>query len=97
MVRAFVEDFTAVNGKPPSMWNAVGFAQAMVTIEALQGAPALTRDCLELALQHMQGFETGVLPPVTFSPDSRQGTNAVGIARVEGGVVVQVSPPVPVQ
>ncbi|RAK08097.1 ABC transporter substrate-binding protein [Salipiger aestuarii] len=96
-VRAFVEDFTAVNGKAPSMWNAVGFAQAMVTIEALQGAPALTRDCLELALQHMQGFETGVLPPVTFSPDSRQGTNAVGIARIEDGVVGQVSPPVPVQ
>lgn len=96
-VRAFVEDFTAVTGKAPSMWNTVGFAQAMVTIEALQGAPALTHDCLELALQHMQGFETGVLPPVTFSPDNRQGTNAVGIARIDDGVVIQVSAPVPVQ
>ena len=95
-VRSFVEDFTAVNGKAPSMWNAVGFAQALVTIEAIQGAPALTRDCLELALQSMKGFETGVIPPVTFSPDNRQGTNAVGIARIEGGVVTQVAPNVPV-
>jgi len=92
LVKQFVDDWTADNGEAPSMWNAAGYTQGIVTIEALKNAPALTRDCFEFALESMDGFETGLIPPVTFGPDSRQGTNAVGVARIEGGAVVEVAP-----
>ena len=92
LVQAFVDDWTAANGSAPSMWNAVGYTQGLVTLEALRTAPALTRDCFEYALETMSDFETGLIPPVTFAFDSRQGTNAVGVAKIEGSQVVQVAP-----
>ncbi|PSL38339.1 amino acid/amide ABC transporter substrate-binding protein (HAAT family) [Labedella gwakjiensis] len=92
LVQQFVDDWTADNGEAPTMWNAAGYTQGLVTIEALKTAPALTRDCFEFALETMSDFETGLIPPVTFGPDSRQGTNAVGVAKIEDGEVVQVAP-----
>jgi branched-chain amino acid transport system substrate-binding protein len=92
LVQQFVDEWTADNGSAPSMWNAAGYTQGLVTIEALKNAPALTRDCFEFALEQMDGFETGLIPPVTFGPDSRQGTNAVGVARIEDSAVAQVAP-----
>jgi len=96
MVQEFVTKFKAATGADPTLWNAVGYAQALVTVEALKNAPALTRDCLEYSLQNMAGFETGLIPPVTFSVDSRQGTTAVGVAQVRNGEVIQVAPFAPV-
>jgi branched-chain amino acid transport system substrate-binding protein len=95
-VQEFVTSFKAATGDDPTLWNAVGYAQALVTVEALRNAPALTRECLEYSLQTMTGFETGLLPPVTFSADSRQGTSAVGVAEVRNGEVIQVAPFAPV-
>ena len=95
-VQEFVSKFKAATGADPTLWNAVGYAQALVTVEALKNAPALTRSCLEYSLQTMSGFETGLIPPVTFSADSRQGTTAVGVAEVKNGEVVQVAPFAPV-
>jgi branched-chain amino acid transport system substrate-binding protein len=92
MVQKFVTNYTKSTGKAPSMWNAVGYTQALVTIKALQDTKALTRDCFELALETMKDFKTGLIPPVTFGPDSRQGTNAVGVARIENGKAVEVAP-----
>jgi len=95
-VQEFVSKFKTATGEDPTLWNAVGYAQALVTVEALKNAPALTRSCLEYSLQTMSGFETGLIPPVTFSADSRQGTTAVGVAEVRNGEVVQVAPFAPV-
>ncbi len=95
-VQEFVTKYKAATGEDPTLWNAVGYAQALVTVEALQNAPALTRSCLEYSLQNMAGFETGLIPPVTFSADSRQGTSAVGVAQVRNGEVIQVAPFAPV-
>ncbi len=95
-VQEFVTKFKAATGEEPTLWNAVGYAQALVTVEALKNAPALTRDCLEYSLQNMAGFETGLIPAVTFSADSRQGTSAVGVAQVRNGEVIQVAPFEPV-
>lgn len=92
LVADFVDEWTADNGSAPTMWNAVGYTQGLVTLEALRTAPALTRDCLEFALETMTDFETGLIPPVTFSADSRQGTNAVGVARIDNSQVVQIAP-----
>ncbi|MEI2279545.1 ABC transporter substrate-binding protein [Paenarthrobacter ilicis] len=92
LVQKFVADYTKTTGAAPTMWNAVGYTQALVTIKALEDAPALTRDCLEFSLETMTDFKTGLIPPVTFGPNSRQGTNAVGVARIENGKAVQVAP-----
>jgi len=96
LVQEFVTNYKDTTGEDPTLWNAVGYAQALVTVEALQNAPALTRDCLEYSLQNMAGFETGLIPPVTFSADSRQGTSAVGVAEIQDGTVIQVAPFAPV-
>lgn len=96
LVQDFVTKFKDATGQDPTLWNAVGYAQALVTVEALKNAPALTRSCLEYSLQNMAGFETGLIPPVTFSADSRQGTSAVGVAQIQDGTVIQVAPFAPV-
>ena len=96
LVQDFVTKFQEATGEEPTLWNAVGYAQALVTVEALRNAPALTRSCLEYSLQNMAGFETGLIPPVTFSADSRQGTSAVGVAQIENGQIIQVAPFAPV-
>lgn len=95
-VQEFVDAVRGKTGKEPTVWNAIGYAQGLVTIEALQKAPALTRECLESSLQSMKGFETGLIPPVTFAPDSRQGTSAVGLAEIVDGQVVELLPFQPV-
>ncbi len=95
-VKEFIDAYKAATGEDPTLWNEVGYTQALVTVEALKNAPALTRECLEYSLQNMSGFETGLIPPVTFSADSRQGTSAVGVARIENGAVNQVAPFAPV-
>ena len=92
LVTGFATAFEAKTGKAPTMWNTAGYTQALVTIEALKKSKALTRDCFELALDTMKDFKTGFIPPVTFGFDSRQGTNAVGVAKIEDSKVVQVAP-----
>ncbi|HEY0187524.1 MAG TPA: ABC transporter substrate-binding protein [Cellulomonas sp.] len=92
LVQEFVTNFTEATGEAPSMWNAVGYVQALVTFEALEQAPVLTRECLEQTLVEMDGFATGLIPPVTFGEDSRQGTNAVGVGIIEGDEVVEAAP-----
>jgi branched-chain amino acid transport system substrate-binding protein len=95
-VQEFISTYKAATGEDPTLWNEVGYTQALVTVEALKNAPALTRECLEYSLQNMSGFETGLIPPVTFSADSRQGTSAVGVAQIKDGEVVQLAPFAPV-
>lgn len=95
-VKEFIDTYKKATGEDATLWNELGYTQALVTVEALKNAPALTRECLEYSLQNLNGFETGLIPPVTFSADSRQGTAAVGVAQIKDGKVVQVSPFAPV-
>lgn len=92
LVQEFVSTFTKSTGRAPSLWNAVGYTQALVTLQALRESQALTRDCFEFALEKMDGYETGLIPPVSFSFDSRQGTNAVGVGRITNSEVVELAP-----
>lgn len=92
-VKKFVQDFTKQTGKAPAGFNSsLGWAQAELTVKALQDAPALTRDCVTYALNNIKDFKTGVLPPITFGPTQRQGVNAVGLIQIKGTGVVQVAP-----
>lgn len=93
LVKRFVAQWKRGHkGKEPSGWNAVGYSAAQVTVRALQTAKAPTPSCLEEALQKMKKFRTGIIPPVTFGPNKRQGVLAVGLAQIKGKRLVQVQP-----
>lgn len=87
----FIADFEEKFGETPSHWNQVGYVQGLVTIEALENAEHLTRECVVESLESMTDFDTGFIPPVSFSPDSRQGTGAVMVGTIEDGRVVQLA------
>lgn len=83
-VQEFVKQFTAETGKAPSKFDELGWSQAQLTAEGLRRAKALTRSCLETALQGISNFDTGLLPPVTWGTNERAGVNAVGIGQIMG-------------
>jgi len=92
-VQKYVQEFTKQTGRAPSGFNnSLGWVQAQVTVKALQDAPALTRSCVLYALNQINGFKTGILPPITFGPNQRQGVNAVGLVQIEGKTVKQIAP-----
>ncbi len=63
-----------------------GVAVAMITVEALTKAgPDPTREKVIEVLESMRDFETGLIPPVTFGPDIRQGTNGIFLYQVQKG------------
>lgn len=92
MVKRFVEQFTAEAGHPPTKFEELGWVQAQIMVKALQDAKALTRACLSEALESMRDFRTGILPPVTFGPDRRQGVNAVGLVEIKDKDTTEVMP-----
>ena len=91
-VRRFVADFTKLAGHAPSKFEELGWSQAQLVVKALQDAKALTRSCLMEALETVREFQTGILPPITFGPDRRQGVNAVGLVEIRGDKTVEVVP-----
>jgi branched-chain amino acid transport system substrate-binding protein len=92
LVRQFVEQFTKETGRAPGKFEELGWVQAQIMVKALQDAKALTRTCLMEALENMKDFKTGILPPITFGPDQRQGVNAVGLIEIRGNSTVEIMP-----
>jgi branched-chain amino acid transport system substrate-binding protein len=90
-VQEFVQQFTAETGKPPGKFDELGWSQAQLTAEGLRRAKAFTRSCLETALQRISNFETGLISPVTWGPDDREGVDAVGIGQIAGDKLRVVS------
>lgn len=97
LVKEFVEQFTKETGQAPSKFEELGWVQAQIMVKALQDSEALTRSCLMAALENMKDFKTGILPPITFGSDQRQGVNAVGLIEIKGEGTAQVLPFTPVQ
>ena len=63
-----------------------GLAMAMITVEAIKRAGSdPTRAKVIDALENMKGFETGIVPPVTFGHNLRQGCKDAFIYQVKGG------------
>jgi ABC-type branched-subunit amino acid transport system substrate-binding protein len=83
-VKQFVSDFIAQTGHAPTKFNELGWVQAELTAEGLRQAKGLSRPCLMDALEGISGFETGILPPVTWGKDDRSGVDAVGIGQIKG-------------
>jgi ABC-type branched-subunit amino acid transport system substrate-binding protein len=92
LVQKFVADFKAKTGRVPGKFEEVGWAQAQITVKALQDSKALTRSCLMASLETMKNFEIGILPPISFGPEQRQGVNAVGLVKLEGDKTTEVMP-----
>ena len=92
LVRKFVADFTKQAGHAPNKFEELGWSQAQLVVKALQDAKALTRSCLMASLETTKGFQTGILPPITFGPDRRQGVNAVGLVEIRGDKTVEIVP-----
>jgi ABC-type branched-subunit amino acid transport system substrate-binding protein len=92
LVKKFIADFTAQTGKAPTKFNQLGWVQAEIAVKALQDSKALTRSCLMEAMENVKGFETGILPAVTFGPDQRQGVNAIGLVEIRGDKTVEIAP-----
>jgi len=92
LVQEFVKKFTEQTGRAPGKFEELGWVQAQLTVKALQDAEALTRSCVMAALENVKDFKTGILPPITFGPDIRQGVNAVGLVKIEGEKTVEVVP-----
>ena len=82
-VKEFVQQFTAETGHAPGKFDELGWSQAQLMTEGLRRAKAVTRSCLEAALQTITDFDTGLVPPVTWGPDDRAGVDAVGIGQIE--------------
>ncbi len=63
-----------------------GVVVAMVTVEAFKRAGAdLTRGKTIQALEGMKNYETGIIPPVSFGPDRRQGCTDAFLYKVQSG------------
>lgn len=92
LVKQFVADFTKQAGHGPSKFEELGWVQAELVVKALEDAKALTRSCLMESLEGIKDFKTGILPPISFAADRRQGVNAVGLVEIKGDATVEVVP-----
>lgn len=92
-----VEDYQSTLAKhfpsaKPSAFGIRAYADSMIFVEALKRAgPNPTREALVAALEGMKGFQTGIYPPVTFSPTRHHGNSGAIIVQAKGGHWTPVS------
>jgi branched-chain amino acid transport system substrate-binding protein len=84
--------FKSKTGKELTTWRAVGYLQGLVTVKALQGMKAPTRECLVESLKQIRNFNTGIQAPITFGADRRMGVDALSVFQIRNGTVVQILP-----
>lgn len=91
-VAEFRDQFKEITGKSPTLFNEIGWAQGMLTAKAIEDAEHLNRACVGAALQNLENYETGLMPPITFGEDTRQGTKAIEVDVIKNGKLVTVQP-----
>lgn len=64
----------------------------MVAVDAIERAEHLTRACVVEALNEFDGHQTGLLPPLTFGREIRQGSTDIEIDVIQDGELVTVVP-----
>jgi branched-chain amino acid transport system substrate-binding protein len=70
----------------PTTYSMHGYNAAELFVEALkrvQGEP--TGDKIVAALESIKGFDTGLMGPITFSPDQHAGSQSVSFMRAKDG------------
>jgi branched-chain amino acid transport system substrate-binding protein len=84
----------APNEKPDYV-SLIGFGLTLATVEALRGIPGpITRQSLVTALYAMRNFDTGIFPPISYSPERHLGVTRVQRVVAQGGKWVSVGTPV---
>ena len=74
-----------VNLRSPA-FQAVAFAATKILFEAVKsGSKQLNRATLISSMEQIHNLKTGVVPPVTFGPNQRVGSNGSYIVRVDLG------------
>jgi branched-chain amino acid transport system substrate-binding protein len=70
-----------------------GYVPAVVLVEGLRRAGKdLTREGLTAALEGLKGFETGITPPINYSPESRVGHEGMFFGQIKDGKFVRTTP-----
>ncbi len=90
-VTQFINEFKAQTGKAPTSTDEQAWGQAEIAVQAMKTAPALTTSCLYAALNAMHDYKTGIMPPVTFGPNIRQGVGAIEIEQIQNGKLVPLT------
>lgn len=73
-------------GAKPEFTALFNYGQSKVFYEALSRIKGpVTHEALEEALYSMKNYESGILPPVTFSKDKHQGIDALQPMQVKNG------------
>jgi ABC-type branched-subunit amino acid transport system substrate-binding protein len=83
--RALIKSGAPQSAQRNAAFRAISYAAAKIFIEAVKtSGRQLNRATFSSALEHLQGFDTEVLPPISFGPQRRIGAI--------GAFVVQVDP-----
>lgn len=80
--------------KPDSV-SLIGYALAMATVEALRRIDGpITRPALIKSLYSMHDYETGIFPPITYTPERHLGVTSVQRVVARAGQWTAVGTPV---
>lgn len=88
----FASTFEKQTGKKPTLFNEIGWIQAMTAIRAIEEAKHPTRPCVIESLNSFDEVTTGLVPPLTFGKDDRQGSTAVEIDVIHNSKLETVKP-----
>ncbi|MFH1633256.1 MAG: acetyl-CoA hydrolase/transferase C-terminal domain-containing protein [Chloroflexota bacterium] len=73
-------------GETPGTHNRIGYAAAQLVVEGLRRAgPDLTREGFIQALESLEDWTGGVLPPISYSPTDHRGLTALALQRAING------------
>jgi ABC-type branched-subunit amino acid transport system substrate-binding protein len=70
----------------PGTHSRIGYAAAQLVVEGLHRAgPDLTREGFNQALESLQDWTGGLLPPISYSTDDHRGLTALALQRAING------------
>ena len=70
----------------PGTHSRIGYAASQLVVEGLRRAgPNLTREGFIAALETIQDWTGGLLPPISYSPTDHRGLTALALLRAKGG------------
>jgi ABC-type branched-subunit amino acid transport system substrate-binding protein len=70
----------------PGTHSRIGYAAAQLVVEGLKrSGPELTREAFTAALESLEDWTGGLLPPISFSADDHRGLTALSLQRIISG------------
>ena len=82
-------------GEKPDYVSLISYGLTMTTVEALKRIEGpINRKSLVAALHSMRNYDTGIFPPVSYSPERHLGVTRVQRVVAQGGQWVSVGTPV---